>query len=166
MSMVSAFLHIEIVHSDPVSAGKFLEEVFGAELVEENQARYVERILPGSKIVHMRMGKVVFQIVRPTEALASWDEQLKTQGPSIHNVSLQVDDMASIEKAMLERGCKVYSDALVDLREAGVDCPGPLRALNIDARKQSGMRFEMLPKEYGYSSALADGQSAIPRRIG
>lgn len=150
MSIVSAFLHVEIVHPDPVSAGKFLEEVFGAELVEENLAKYVERILPGSKVVHMRMGNVVFQFVKPCEELASWKEQLKAQGPSIHNVSLQVDDMDGIEKAMLAHGCKVYSDALVDLREAGVGCSGPLRALNIDAREQSGMRFEMLPKEYGY----------------
>jgi len=118
-------------------------------LLRENLAENVERSLPGSKIVHMRMGNVVFQFVKPCEGLASWDDQLKTHGPSVHNVSLQVDDMDGIEKALLAYGCKVYSDVLVDLREAGVDCGGPLRALNIDAREQSGMRFEMLPKEYG-----------------
>ena len=150
MSNVSAFLHIEIVHPDPDSAASFLEDVFDARRVEKNLCDYVEGILPETRLVHVLMGNVVLQLVKPDENLASWKDQLESTGPGVHNISIQVDNMDAIEKTMLERGCNIYSDMVVDLREAGVDCPAPMRALNIDAREYCGLRFEMLPKEYGY----------------
>lgn len=154
-SNVSAFLHIEIVHSDPEAAGVFMSEVFGAERVDENLAEYVVELLPGSKVVHMMMGNVIFQFVKPTEGLSTWTEQLANSGPGVHNISIQVDDLEATRSRMVARGCKEENAFTIDMRKAGLKSTGPCQAYIIDAFQQAGMRFEMMPTEMRYATTLA-----------
>ena len=145
---VSAFMHIEIVHPDPYGAAKFLEEIFDAEEVEKEFTDRLKVRFPGEEIIHMRMGNVIFQILKPIEGLDSWVNHLKTYGPSIHNISLVMNDLESVRDAMLAKGCTERMKLSTQRRDGlGSEM---LPCYIIDAFEQSGMRFELIPSEGGY----------------
>ena len=147
-SKIAAFMHVEIVHSDPHGAAKFLEEIFDAEQVEKEFTSRLESRFPGMEIIHMRMGNVIFQIVKPIEGLVSWTNQLKTSGPGIHNISLVMNDLESVREALLAKGCTERMKLATERRDGKGS--GPLPVYIIDAFEQAGMRFELVPSEGGY----------------
>ena len=146
---ITAFMHVEIVHHDPYAAAEFLREVFGAEQVEkEYSARIEERF--GNPLIHMRMGNVIFQILKPLEVFETWHEQLKTSGPGIHNISLAMNDIESVREAMLAKGCKVTKSIPIERKIGNAETDGPISVHIIDAFEQAGLRFELVPMEGGY----------------
>lgn len=140
----SVFWHVELVHPDPDAAADFLREVFGAERVEEEISSYIESKAPGSRIVHMKLGGVVLQIVRPGSGAESWQQQLDSQGPSIHNVTLMVHGLERVREDMLAKGCQEIARFDVQLQNAGLDVEGGQRAYLMDAMAQIGLRIEMM----------------------
>ena len=144
MDKVSAFVHIEMVHPDPDAAVKFMQEVFGAEIVEKRLSTFFESLVPGMRVIHARMGNVVFQFVKPIPGLESWQRQMDRSGPGVHNVTLQVDGLEHVRKAMLDRGCVQVAEFHPDLRDGGLDVDGPITCYVVDATEQTGIKFEMI----------------------
>jgi predicted enzyme related to lactoylglutathione lyase len=140
---VKAFVHIEMVHPDPDAAARFMQEVFGAEQVERQLSTYLESVAPGLRIVHMLVGGVVFQFVKPV-AGTSWQKLLDAQGPCVHNVTLQVDGLEAVREAMLARGCRQVSQFDMQMQDGGLEVEGKQRAYVVNAMAQTGLRFEMI----------------------
>lgn len=139
-----AFWHVEVVHPDPDAAADFLREVFGAEQVEAQLSSYIETTAPGARIIHMMLGGVVFQFVKPGPGAESWQKLLDSNGPCVHNVTLLVDGLERVRDSMIAKGCEQVSQFDVTLQEGGVDVRGQQRAYLIDAIAQIGLRIEML----------------------
>jgi hypothetical protein len=135
---------VEIVHPDPDAARAFACEVLGGEVVEPRTAALIETFQPGMRCVHVRVGGVVLQFIKPGEGMDSWTEQLEREGPSVHNITYTVNDSDGLRKALLERGGKLLKEVTdVDMRPAGLD--GDLYTMRmIDVREQIGLRLELL----------------------
>src|SRR4051794_1392682 len=101
------FVHLEIVHPDPDSAAEFAVDVLGGEIVEPRTAALVETFMPGMRCIHVRVGSVVLQLIKPGEGMDSWKEQLEQEGPSVHNIAYTVHDSDGLAKALLDRGGKL-----------------------------------------------------------
>jgi 4-hydroxyphenylpyruvate dioxygenase-like putative hemolysin len=140
---VKAFVHLEMVHPDPDAAASFMQGVFGAELVEQQLSAYLESLAPGMRIVHVLLGGVVFQFVKPVPG-NSWHQLLEAQGPSVHNVTFQIDDLEQVRKDLLAKGCNQVSQFDMTMQDGGLNVAGRQRAYVIDALAQSGLRFEMI----------------------
>ncbi len=140
----SAFWHVEVVHPDPDAAADFLREVFGAEQVEGQLSSYIESASPESRIIHMKLGGVVFQFVKPGPGAESWQKLLDSSGPCVHNVTLLVDGLEQVRDTMIAKGCQQVSQFDVRLQDGGLDASGQQRAYLIDAVAQIGLRIEML----------------------
>jgi predicted enzyme related to lactoylglutathione lyase len=141
---IQHFLHVEIVHPDPDAAARFTQEVLGAEVVEPRTAALIETFMPGMRCVHMRVGNIVFQFIKPGEGMDSWREQLEREGPSVHNIAYTVGDIEAVRRALVGRGAKILKEFTeVDMTPAGL--VGELfTTLMIDAREQIGLRLELL----------------------
>jgi hypothetical protein len=149
--MSDTFIHIEIVHPDPDAASRFIQEVFGGVPVEPRMAAHLESVMPGMRCVHVLLGNCVLQFVKPNPAMESWQRQLDTQGPGVHNVTFAVDDFDAVVKALSARGAEtLLAVDDVDLRPAGLSYDGALPVHIIDARAQSGLRFELFSSKAGW----------------
>lgn len=147
----TTFIHIEIVHPDPEQAAQFIRETIGGEAVEPRVAAHLETVMPGLRAVHVRVGNCVLQFVKPSPAMASWQEQLDTFGPGVHNVTFAVSDFEGVTAALRDRGAEtLLAVDDVDLRPAGLEYRGALPVHIIDARAQSGLRFELLSTKAGW----------------
>ncbi len=140
---VKAFVHLEMVHPDPDAAACFMEDVFGAKRVEQQLSAYLESLAPGMRIVHVLLGGVVFQFVKPIPG-NSWQNLLDAQGPGVHNVTFQVDGLEQVRKDLLAKGCKQVSQFDMTMQDGGLKVDGRQRAYVIDALAQTGLRFEMI----------------------
>ncbi len=140
---VKAFVHLEIVHPDPDAAARFMSEVFRARQVEQQLSNYLESLAPGLRIVHLLVGNVVFQFVKPVPG-TSWQKLLDAQGPCVHNVTLQVDGLEAVREAMIVRGCKQVSQFDMQMQDGGLEVEGWQRAYVVNAMAQTGLRFEMI----------------------
>lgn len=140
---IKAFVHLEMVHPDPDAAARFMQEMFGAEQVEQEISSYLESLAPGMRIVHMLVGGVVFQFVKPVPG-NSWQELLDAQGPCVHNVTFQVDGLEEVRAALLAKGCQQVSQFDIKMQKGGLNVSGKQRAYVINAMPQVGLRFEMI----------------------
>lgn len=99
----------------------------------------------------MMFGGVVYQILKPIndKLLPTWDMQLKTQGPGIHNLSLQINGANKFREKLIERGVKEvnYWPKAIDLGAAGYSVDGLLDAYLFDATKECGFRFEFIESQ-------------------
>ena len=82
-SPITHFTHIEVVHDDPDRAAAFLRDVLGAEEVETEVSRYAETLAPGLRCIHMKLGTVVIQYIKPVPGLESWRKHLAEHGPGV-----------------------------------------------------------------------------------
>ncbi len=71
--------------------------MFGAEKVQEEFAGFLDGEY--NKVIHVGLGDVVLQFIEPLAEGSSWDTQLKTKGPGVHNLTFGVE---SAEKAAEE----------------------------------------------------------------
>lgn len=142
-SPVTHFVHIEVVHPDPDSAAAFLRDVLGAKEVEKIISGYAETLAPGLRCIHMKLGNVVFQLIKPVPGLESWQEHLATHGPSVHNVTVFVEDVEEMRESMLAHGGREAAVLPVDLSVVLPDA-GPQTAYVFDCLEQSGLRFEFV----------------------
>jgi catechol 2,3-dioxygenase-like lactoylglutathione lyase family enzyme len=142
-SPVTAFVHIEVVHPDPDAAAAFMRDVLGAVEVERAISSYAETLAPGLRVIHMKLGNVVFQILTPVPGLDSWVDHLAQHGPSVHNVTVFVKDVEQMREAMIAGGGTEAAVLPVDLSPVLPDA-GPQMAYVIDCRQQSGLRFEIV----------------------
>jgi len=98
---VSPMIHIELVVPDAEETYQFLREVFGSEKVEARFAGFLDSEF--MHVIHVNLNNVVLQYCQPLMEQGSWYEQLKANGPGVHNITFIVDDMdetmQSIEKA-------------------------------------------------------------------
>ena len=140
----TAFVHIEVVHPDPYAAAQFLKEVLGAEQVERGVSGYLEEFVPGAEVVHMKLGNVVLQLIKPSPAMASWSDHLREHGPSVHNITVMVDGLRDVHRGMLDRGALHVFKAQTELSKAGFDVEDPQDLYMVDARNQTGLRFELV----------------------
>lgn len=146
-SPITAVLHIEVVHPDPEAAADFLCAVIGGERVERQMSAYLSSRNPEMHVVHVALGSVVIQIVKPPNAdrHRSWHDQLTNQGPGVHDICFLVDDLEGVRQKMLDAGA-VEAGAFIGmtLQDAGLPIEGTQDGYLIDAREQSGIRFELL----------------------
>jgi len=154
--VVSAFVHIEMVHPDPDAAAKFMEEVLGAVQVEKKLSAFFESLAPGMRCIHMRTGNVVFQFVNPIPGLESWKRQMDRSGPGVHNITLQVNGLEKVREEMLKRGCVQVAEFHPHLKDGGLDVEGPIDCYVVDAMEQAGMRFEMIETLPAWVTGEAD----------
>jgi len=98
---VSPLLHIELVTPDVEETFRFLNNVFGAELVEKEIVDFLDS--PFMKVRHMNLSNVVLQYCQPLMPQLSWHELLQEKGASVHNITFIVPNMdktmGDIEKA-------------------------------------------------------------------
>jgi catechol 2,3-dioxygenase-like lactoylglutathione lyase family enzyme len=83
---------------DAEAAYEFLHDVFGAEKVEEEFARFLDG--PFARVIHVGLGDVVLQFVEPRTEEGSWFEQLESTGPGVHNLTFVVDDIRETVAAL------------------------------------------------------------------
>ena len=145
-----ALLHLEIVHPEPDAVFEFLRDCLGAELVEKEIAEYLVSLFGGTDDrgkgrvgIHVKVGNIVFQIVRPPPTLPTWYAELTERGPGVHNVTFIVNDLEGVKQRMLGQGATEILDMPVPLHEIGLGTE-PTRLLVVDAREQTGLRFEMV----------------------
>ena len=145
-----ALLHLEIVHCEPDAVFEFLRDCLGAELVEKEISEYLVSLFGGSDDhgkgrmgIHVKVGNIVFQIVRPPRTLPTWHAELAERGPGVHNVTFIVNDLEGVKQRMLGQGATEILDMPVQLQEIGLGTE-PTRLLVMDAREQTGLRFEMV----------------------
>jgi hypothetical protein len=145
-------MHVEVVHSDPDGAAAYVRDVLGGKEVEKRTSALVETFMPGMRCIHMMVGSIVFQFIKPGEGMHSWQEQLDREGPSVHNIAYTVADIERLRTVLLERGSKIVAEFNdCDMRPAGIE--GDLfTMLMIDAREQIGVRLELLGAESGWPS--------------
>ena len=82
-------LHIEISVPNAEKAYQILHNVFGAEKVQEEFAGFLDGEY--NKVIHVGLGDVVLQFIEPLVEGSSWDNQLKTKGPGVHNLTFGVE---------------------------------------------------------------------------
>ncbi|HEX4108217.1 MAG TPA: hypothetical protein VHX88_08800 [Solirubrobacteraceae bacterium] len=144
----TAFVHVEVVHPDPDGAAAFIIEELGGERVERGISSYLEGLAPEGElqVIHVRLGNVVFQLVKPPAlpGLESWYEQLRDHGPSVHNVTVFVDGVEDVRQRLLARGATQAAELDLTLQDAGLDVQGTQKVHVLDAREQTGLRFELL----------------------
>jgi len=95
-------LHIEISVPDAEKAYKILHNVFGAEKVQEEFAGFLDGEY--NKVIHVGLGDVVLQFIEPIAEGSSWDAQLKTKGPGVHNLTFGVESAEETAKEMEKLG--------------------------------------------------------------
>jgi catechol 2,3-dioxygenase-like lactoylglutathione lyase family enzyme len=93
-------LHIEISVPDAEKAYQILHNVFGAEKVQEEFAGFLDGEY--NKVIHVGLGDVVLQFIEPLVEGSSWDNQLKTKGPGVHNLTFGVES-ADEQASEMER---------------------------------------------------------------
>ncbi len=99
---ISPLVHIEVTVHDAEEAYQFLHKAFGAEKVQEEFASFLDG--PNARVVHVGLGDVVLQFIQPIAEEGSWYEQLKTKGPSVHNLTFVVESMEEALKALESEG--------------------------------------------------------------
>lgn len=99
---LSPMLHIELVVNDVDETFELLNSVFGTELVELDFANFLDS--PRMKIRHMLLGDVVLQYCQPLAEGGSWYEQLKNNGPGVHNITYILEDMNEMVSLMKAEG--------------------------------------------------------------
>jgi len=135
----TVFLHVEVVHPRPYEAAAFMEELFSATRVEVNISSYVERILPGTECVHVDLGGVTLQFIKPTSALPTWQEELERRGPHVHNISLQARDIEALRERLIQYGGQQTYQTEINARSANSDRMSRGSAYLIDAPAQVGL---------------------------
>jgi len=95
-------VHIEITVPDAERAYQILHNVFGAEKVQEEFAGFLDGEY--NKVIHVGLGDVVLQFIEPLAKGSSWDTQLKTKGPGVHNLTFGVENAEETAKEMEELG--------------------------------------------------------------
>ncbi|MFX1428244.1 MAG: VOC family protein, partial [Promethearchaeota archaeon] len=95
-------LHIEISVPDAERAYQILHNVFGAEKVQEEFAGFLDGDY--NKVIHVGLGDVVLQFIEPLVEGSSWDMQLKTKGPGVHNLSFNVENAEDVANEMEKLG--------------------------------------------------------------
>ena len=139
---VRGLLHIEIVHPDPDAAAAFMCDTLGGKLVEQRLSTSLEKMAEGLRVVHVEVGGVVFQFVRPVKESESWTSDLAERGPCVHNVTFNVDGIDATREALAAAGAKeimTMEAPMGALSDAPVN-----RVYVMDAREQSGLRFEII----------------------
>ena len=81
-------IHIEISVPNAEEAYQILHNVFGAEKVQEEFAGFLDG--ETNKVIHVGLGDVVLQFIEPVAEGSSWDNQLKTKGSGVHNLTFGV----------------------------------------------------------------------------
>lgn len=95
-------LHIEITVPDAERAYQILHNVFGAEKVQEEFAGFLDGEY--NKVIHVGLGDVVLQFIEPLAEGSSWDVQLKTKGPGVHNLNFGVESADKTANEMEKLG--------------------------------------------------------------
>ena len=87
---LSPLTHIEITVNDAEAAFQVLNKTLGAIKVQEELAALLGG--EGAIDIHVGLGDVVFQFVQPKIKVGSWSDQLKNNGPGVHNITFGVDN--------------------------------------------------------------------------
>jgi hypothetical protein len=104
---VSPMLHVEITHHDIAQAGRWLKRLFGSQRVEQEFSEFLVGITAGRMdIQHFSLGDAVLQYIEPRHDAGPWWELLQKAGPSVHNITWLVNDMAAVADASLAAGTR------------------------------------------------------------
>ena len=101
---VSPMLHIELVVPDLDETCRFLKEVFGSERVEKRFADFLDGEF--MRVAHVNLENIVLQYCQPLVEQGSWYEQLRDNGPGVHNITFIVDSMDDTMSAIEAAGAK------------------------------------------------------------
>lgn len=154
-SPLTSMLHVEIVHPDPDAAAEHLRTMFGGVPVEVRTAELIEGMTPGSRIVHVQAGGVVFQIIKPDPAtMPRWSEQLEALGPSIFALSFRVENYQEARDAAVAQGAPAVEEFHADLTAVGLG-DEPFHAGVVDTREHIGVRLELIDASSGWEAGRA-----------
>ncbi|KAJ4075274.1 hypothetical protein NW760_015428 [Fusarium oxysporum] len=147
-SIAEAVLHLEIVHSDPEAAFTFLEDVLGATRVETKISAFACQAF-SIHCVHAKVGNIVFQITQPPPAFPSWVNELKDNGPGVHNITFYVKDTEMVKQKMISHGCHEIMDIKIPINQIGIGKEST-RVVVMDAKENTGLRFEFCEPVEGW----------------
>lgn len=104
---VSPMLHVEITHDNIAAAGDWLARLFGSKIVEMDFSKFLVGITAGRmKIQHVNLGDAVLQYIEPRHDAGPWWGLLQASGPSVHNITWLVNDMAAVAEASQQAGTR------------------------------------------------------------
>jgi len=137
-------LHIEISVPDAEKAYQILHNVFGAEKVQEEFAGFLDGEY--NKVIHVGLGDVVLQFIEPLAEGSSWDAQLKTKGPGVHNLTFGVESAEDTANE-IERLGGIKPLFTFDLQwekmvPSQILKPGVKKVFMMDAMDQLGFHLE------------------------
>ena len=97
--MIKKINHIAIAVKDLDQATKFYQDAIGLSLsgVEVVSGQK-------TKVGFFRIGESNIELVQPAEPGSPLDKFLETRGPGIHHICLEVDDIESEIKSLLDKG--------------------------------------------------------------
>lgn len=99
---LSPLTHIEISVNDAEAAFQVLNKILGAIKVQEEVAALLGG--EGAIDIHVGLGDAVFQFVQPKIHIGSWSDQLKNNGPGVHNITFAVEDMQKTREIFKNKG--------------------------------------------------------------
>jgi hypothetical protein len=124
------FMHLEVIHTNPPAAARFIRDVFGGQDVDVELTKKLGQT--GSMCEHVLSGGMVYEFVKPVPELIGSQEQMKKDGPIARFASYQVDDVNAAVDVLLAAGCK-----LIGRKD---DCAW------IDAADKCALNFEIIKK--------------------
>ncbi|MHA2391106.1 MAG: VOC family protein [Promethearchaeota archaeon] len=153
-------LHIEISVPDAEEAYQILHRVFGAEKVQEEFAGFLDGDY--NKVIHVGLGEVVLQFIEPQVKGSSWDTQLKTKGPGVHNLSFIVENADEAAKEM-EKLAGIKPLFTFDLEWSNMIPPqflkpGVKKVYMMDSMEQIGFHLE-----FGESPFTEEYRNMMPQ---
>jgi hypothetical protein len=102
---VSPLMQIEVTHHDIDAARTVLASLFGSGDVETVFSEHLMSVTGGRMVIrHVDLGDGMLQYIQPRDDAGPWWDQLQERGPSIHNLTWFVDDMATVERLAREQG--------------------------------------------------------------
>ena len=113
-------------------------EVIVTDNVEIAHTEYRQRSTPArAKIVFIKLGQMTLELIQPIGEPSTWQDQLKTHGPSVHHIAFEVKNMAERLAELAEHGLPLIQRG--DYRGG--------RYAYVDGQKRFGTVVELLEND-------------------
>jgi lactoylglutathione lyase len=130
---MNRIVHLALKVEDLEATTKFYQEVFGFREVETKKVRdHTSR--------HLTDGHIDFALLKYDASSDSKEKNAAGKGPCIHHFAVEVDDIESATRQILEHGCVIVSD------------PG---VVPVKFKAPGGTIAELVPKSR-YKNTVAD----------
>lgn len=110
---ISPMFQVEPVVPSIEGATELVQNLFSGRLVEESFAASLEGIAPAQRIRHLLLGDAVIQLIEMTAVLPgfSWSDLYENHGPSVHNLTFMVPNIAQTISELEAEGVEILLSA-------------------------------------------------------